>query len=277
MRQCEIMIKDMGDSKRVAANIHSTQKNTGEKPTVDAAIISHIFWPPLQKERLKNHPRIQPLIDQYSLEYAKYKNPRRLVWFSQLGQVQLEIDVIDEETGETMTKDFTCSPLQATLISHFEDNGGRWKVSDLSNETGVAEDIIRKKIGYWINHRVIKAVVGNNGELVYELVSFYDASHGSDHDVADHVYEEDDDGLVVSLSEHEEEETKAFESYILGMLSNSGQLSLDRIHNNLKMFVTGSEHRYSMTPRQLSGFLQHMCKAEKIEYGAGGMYKILNR
>jgi len=277
MRQCEIMIKDMGDSKRVAANIHSTQNNSAEKPVVDAAIISHIFWPPLQKERLKNHPRIQPLLDRYSLEYAKYKNPRRLVWFSQLGQVQLELDVIDEETGETMTKSFTCSPLQATLISHFEDNGGYWKVSDLSNETGVAEDIIRKKIGYWINHRVIKTVRGTNGELAYELVSFYDASHGADRDVISDVYEEDDDGLVVSLSEQEEEATKAFESYILGMLSNSGQLSLDRIHNNLKMFVTGSEHKYSMTPRQLSVFLQQMCKSDKIEYGAGGMYKTLKK
>merc|ERR1711957_697011 len=187
----------------------------GDKPIVDAAIISHIFWPPLQKEPLKNHPRIQPLLDQYSLEYAKYKNPRRLVWFSQLGQVQLEIDVIDEETGEVITTNFTCSPLQATLISHFEDNDGFWKVSDLSNETGVSGDIIRKKIGYWINHRVIKTVHGSNGELAYELASFHDASHGADRDMEGDMYEEEEDGLVVSLSEQEEEETKAFESYIL--------------------------------------------------------------
>ena len=147
----------------------------------------------------------------------------------------------------------------------------------MSNEIGATEDVIRKKIGFWINHRVIKTIVGENGELVYELVSFYDATHGTEHDAVDDIYEEDGNGLVVSLSEHEEEKTKAFESYILGMLSNSGQLSLDRIQNNLKMFVTGSEHRYNMTPRQLSLFLQQMCKAEKIEYSAGGMYKTLKK
>ena len=85
MRQCEIMIKDMDDSKRIAANIHSTiksqllnddnnnnNKKNGDKynvtanrnkdVVVDAAIVSHIFWPPLQKESMKNHPRIQSFI-----------------------------------------------------------------------------------------------------------------------------------------------------------------------------------------------------------------------
>jgi anaphase-promoting complex subunit 2 len=63
MRQCEIMIKDMDDSKRIAANIHSTIRGRSMEEennvVVDVAIVSHIFWPPLQKDSMKNHPRIQ--------------------------------------------------------------------------------------------------------------------------------------------------------------------------------------------------------------------------
>ena len=276
MRQCEIMIKDIGDSKRIAANIHSsiTEKNMEEddNPLVDAAIVSHIFWPPLQKESMKNHPRIQTFIDQFSLEYAKYKNPRRLVWFDQLGQVELELDVFDN--GEIVSKSFTCAPIQATLISHFEDNDGCWTSADLANETGVAEDVIKKKMGYWINNHVVKVSRGADGEAIYNLCSHSDAINALQRE---QMYEEEDNGLVVSMSGQETEELSTYESYVLNMLSNLGQLPLERIHNMLKMFVTGSDHNYNMTPQQLSQFLQQICKKEKIEYGADGMYKLVKK
>jgi len=278
MRQCEIMIKDMDDSKRIATNIHSTIRGKSEDedddngPVVDAAIISHIFWPPLQKEAMKNHPRIQAKIDQFGLEYAKYKNPRRLVWFQQLGQVTLELDVYDD--GEVVTKEFTCTPLQATLISHFEDNDGCWTAKDLANETGVSEDLIKKKMGMWINQHVVKVVSKVHGESCYELCSHQDATHAGE---KDNVYDEEDDGLVVSMSGQEEEELSIYESYVIGMLSNLGSLPLERIHNTLKMFVTGSDHKYNKTPHQLSLFLQQLCKDEKIECGADGMYKLIKK
>lgn len=276
MRQCEIMIKDIGDSKRIAANIHSSinEKNMEEddNPLVDAAIVSHIFWPPLQKESMKNHPRIQTFIDQFSLEYAKYKNPRRLVWFDQLGQVELELDVFDN--GEIVSKSFTCAPIQATLISHFEDNDGCWTSADLANETGVAEDVIKKKMGYWINNHVVKVSRGADGEAIYNLCSHSDAINALQRE---QMYEEEDNGLVVSMSGQETEELSTYESYVLNMLSNLGQLPLERIHNMLKMFVTGSDHNYNMTPQQLSQFLQQICKKEKIEYGADGMYKLVKK
>jgi len=262
MRQCEIMIKDMDDSKRIIANIHSTMKSkTRKDPVVQAAIVSHIFWPPLQKDQLRNHPRIQAMIDSFSLEYAKYKNPRRLVWFHQLGQVELDVDVIDEHTGDVVTKEFSCTPLQATLISHFEDNDGCWTANDLANETGVPIDVIQRKMGYWINHRVVK-ITQSIPEVSYGLCSIKDASLASNRDT----YDEDDDGLAVSLSAQEAEEIQAYESYILGMLSNLGQLPLERIHKMLGLFVSGSELRYNKTPQQLSVFLQQLCKEDKLEY-----------
>jgi len=92
MRNCEVMIKDMEDSKRANGNIHSTLDPDGsDKPVVDAAMISHIFWPSLQSEQLKHHPRIQSKLDVFSGAYAKLKNPRKLIWMNQLGTVQVSI------------------------------------------------------------------------------------------------------------------------------------------------------------------------------------------
>jgi anaphase-promoting complex subunit 2 len=118
MRQCEVMIKDVDNSKRTVHSIHEMIQGNDEQSkeekkkkdlVVDAAIVSHIFWPALQKEQLKHHPRIQSELDQFSEEYGKLKNPRRLVWLNQLGNVELELDVVED--GAAVTRTFSCSPL----------------------------------------------------------------------------------------------------------------------------------------------------------------------
>lgn len=280
LRQCEIMVKDIGDSKRICNNIHSAMRiskqggfdsNSDENDTVvDAAIISHIFWPALQKQSMKHHPRIQAKVDKFSDEYHKYKTPRKLVWFQHLGQVELELDVI-EENGEVSTKEFSCSPIHATLITHFEDNGGFWSARELSDETGLSEDMVRKKMSYWVNNNVVSFTrLGN--EAVYELASREDQFQSS----YDNFYE-DEDAPLVSSGGNEEEEWQTFESFIMGMLSNFGSLPLERIHNMLKTYAAGSDHGYKKSPQQLSAFLQQMCSQEKIERGGDGQFKLIKK
>ena len=173
-------------------------------------------------------------------------------------------------------QEFTCSTLQATLISHFEDRTW-WRASELSDETGVAEDVVRKKMGYWINNRVVQAVQSTGGTTTYTITSVDDFSE-SERDSAGGgsvVYEEDEgEGQAVSAGAQEAEEMKVFESYVVGMLTNLGQLPLDRIHNNLKMFVSGSDHKYDKTPRQLSMFLQRLCKEQRLEC-ENGCYQLI--
>jgi anaphase-promoting complex subunit 2 len=291
MRNCEVMIKDMDDSKRANANIHSTleQSTTRQrtaKPVTDVAMVSHIFWPTLQQDPLKHHPRIQAELDEFSAEYARLKNPRKLVWLDQLGTVQIELDVVedDPEGGEPVveTKEFTCTPLLATLISHFEDKQ-QWSVEDLSNETGVAEHILQKKMTYWVNNRVVRIVgQGSGGGPVYELATPSHLQEGGayrDHHADAMMMDEDMGDQAVSVSAQEEEEIQVYESYIMGMLTNLQQLPLERIHNMLKMFCSsGSDNvKYNKTPQQLSAFLQHLCKQEKLECGPDGMYKLFKK
>ncbi|KAL7456107.1 hypothetical protein ACHAWC_007603 [Mediolabrus comicus] len=281
LRSCEVMVKDIDDSKRIHTNIRSTLEATSssndESPVVDAAIVSHIFWPHLQRDTsLKHHNKIQSKLDQFCKEYEKLKNPRRLVWLQQLGTVELEVEAFETDCDGhrvSCVKDVTCTPAHATLLANFEDKT-RWTLEELSEETGMSEEMVRKRMGFWINQRVIQ-VNRAGDELLYSLISVSEAN-SNDHSFFDH-NDDDEQELAVSLGAHEEEEMKVYESYIVGMLSNLGQLPLQRIHSMLKTFVSGSEHSYDKTPNQLAVFLQQLCKDEKLEVGPDGMYKLLKK
>ncbi|KAL3933625.1 MAG: hypothetical protein SGBAC_010313 [Bacillariaceae sp.] len=288
MRSCEIMIKDTDDSKRIVSNIHNTLKSNSneEEPTeepkkdpVDAEIVSHIFWPALKNEQFKHHPRLQADLDEFGAEYARLKNPRRLVWLNQLGTVQLELDVLEPQPDGTMTmetREFSVAPLLATLISHFEDKA-EWTLEDLSNETGIAEQQLQKRMAYWVNYRVIKLIPGRE-QVTYEVATTEHLLQGeNDQNAAFASIDDEDQVQAVSHAAQEEEEMEVYESYICGMLTNLGQLPLERIHNMLKMFVTGSDVKYNKTPQQLSVVLKHLCKQEKLECGPDGMYKLVKK
>jgi anaphase-promoting complex subunit 2 len=292
MRNCEIMIKDIDDSKRVVTNIHQTIKSkqaasfmprtgltTKTDPRVDAAIVSGVFWPTLKKEPFKHHPRIQTELDQFSSEYGRLKNPRRLIWINQLGSVHLDLDVIEtrhDGTPVVETKEFKVSPLLATLISYFEDKD-EWTSEDLANEVGVPEHIVQKKMFFWINNHVIRLLSGGS-PMRYGVATHEHMLHGGNKfgdKTAGMMGDDGIDNLVISAAAQEEEEMEVYESYIVGMLTNLGQLSLDRIHSLLKTYVSGgSEVKYSKTPQQLGQFLQQLCRREKIERGPDGMYKL---
>ena len=198
---------------------------------------------------------------------------------NQLGVVQIELDVLEQlEDGTTAveTREFSVSPLLATLVSHFEDKD-EWNVEELANETGLTEHEIQKRMAYWVNNRVIKLVSGSQPST-YKVATTDHLLQGENDQVAAVVaMEEDQNGQSVSIAAQEEEEMEVFESYICGMLTNLGQLPLDRIHNMLKMFVTGSDVKYNKTPQQLSMFLKHLCKQEKLECGPDGMYKLIKK
>lgn len=264
MRHCEIMIKDTDDSKRILNNIHS-RNSVKDEWKVDAAIVSHIFWPSLQKESLKHHEKIQTKLDAFSDGYYSLKNPRKLVWLDQLGTVQLELDVIEHD-GTEKTKEFTCTPFHATLISHFEDKE-EWGLEELTMRLELPDEhVVAKKLAYWVNQRVLML----NSVGRYEIASPSNWNQAVDH--------AEEDAPQQVLGAQQDDALEVYESYVLGMLQRLEELSLDRIHNNLKMFATsGSDHQYNMTMRQLSSFLQKLCKDEKLECGVGGMYKLLKK
>ena len=181
MHHCEIMIKDIDDSRRINANLRSTAisalRETREKLrqhnvksqfrdndfVVSATMVSNVYWPTLEREGFKVYPEsVREQLNQYSTEFAILKNPRRLVWLEQMGSVDVDLYICDKQVS------FTCTPLHATLISHFEDNE-QWTREELANETGLLEDDISKQMNFWINNHVIRMDFQGASTFVYEL------------------------------------------------------------------------------------------------------------
>jgi len=168
------------------------------------------------------------------------------MWYNQLGTVQLQLDVVQD--GVVQTKNVTCTPLQATLISFFEDKT-LWSPEALSTEMGFSETTIEKLMQFRINHRVVgrRAADGH-----YLLASAKQWTSGivEDEDVSDEM-------PIGGNMDAEQDEW--FSSYITGMLKRYKELPLHRIHDMFKLFARGSDTAYNKTPRQLSALLQRLC------------------
>lgn len=59
-----------------------------------------------------------------------------------------------------------------------------------------------------------------------------------------------------------------------GMLTNLTKLPLDRIHNNLKMFMSGGDNKYDKSLPELQQLLWRLCSDEKLEQ-VDGEYRLV--
>ncbi|KYQ90483.1 anaphase promoting complex subunit 2 [Tieghemostelium lacteum] len=289
LHQCEIMVKDMTDSKRLNNLIHK-EMGSVNKGVYETLILSELFWPSSAlKDTLEPFKYPKEIIAQmglFSKEYERVKAPRKLINRYDFGRVELELVM---ENGNT--KEFTVSPIQASIISLFSSEGGDSESQvklTLDQMCSALEcknkEQVRKKLQFWIANQVVKEVNG-----VYQLnvkdssdtVSMAEVVDGDYvHGDSDEDTDSEDDVIIVeeqeeekSVSEKEKEEKmRVIENFIIGMLTNFKVLTLDRIHNMLTMF---NSEQYSSTQQELKQFLLKLINEEKIELN-NTEYKIKN-
>eukprot|EP00237_Pycnococcus_provasolii_P009737 CAMPEP_0198717778 /NCGR_PEP_ID=MMETSP1471-20131121/46443_1 /TAXON_ID=41880 /ORGANISM="Pycnococcus provasolii, Strain RCC733" /LENGTH=139 /DNA_ID=CAMNT_0044478395 /DNA_START=18 /DNA_END=437 /DNA_ORIENTATION=+ len=136
-------------------------------------------------------------------------------------------------------------------------------------------DACRKRATFWVSRGLLLERTSQSGGLSYEAASCADGSSGGGAATigatADRRDEDGEDGGAVASKEEQESDNMAvYESYIMGMLTNFDSLSLERIHNMLKMFVVSP--KYDKSQAELSKFLQRLVTDEKLMYD-GGMFK----
>ncbi|EEY69744.1 anaphase-promoting complex subunit, putative [Phytophthora infestans T30-4] len=236
LQQCEIMVRDIEDSKRLNGNQ---------------------FWPSLQGDDFVLHPKVSKDIDAFKNAYHVLRNPRSLEWNTSLGSVQLSIELEGEE------REFNVSPLQATMILYFEEKD-RWSVEELATKLEISADVLLKHVSLWVNHGLVSFASGRR-ELVAS-VSFQDTRCNDDSMV-------EELETAVSSDAQAEEDFKVLETYIVGMLSNFGSLSIQRIHNMLSTFARSGAQPYTKTISGLSVVLGKLVNTNKLEF-VGGQYQL---
>ncbi|KAL3697240.1 hypothetical protein R1sor_011316 [Riccia sorocarpa] len=298
MHSCEIMLKDIADSKRINSNIKASKSSSDPAVSqirsrltpsaqlgpdvgqigigkieqelsldmVDSTIISSLFWPPFQTEAIKVPEAVEFILDEYAQRYHALKAPRKLQWKKNLGTVKLELQFEDR------SNQFVVSPLHASIIMQFESQSS-WLASDLALSVGVPLATLRRRIMLWVNQGVLVESPGpKDGEWSYRIVENIGevgtraAGPSASGDAAP-LLDEDGESAVASMEDQWQQEMSVFESYVVGMLTNFESLPLDRIHNMLKMFV--SDPPYDKSLAQLQGFLARLVAEEKLEFREG--------
>ncbi|OQS07323.1 anaphase-promoting complex subunit [Thraustotheca clavata] len=247
--QCDIMVKDIEESKRIQSNISSI---------VDATIVSQHFWPPFQAEEFSLHPRLQKIIDDYRKSYHVLKNPRTLEWVPSLGFVNLCLELNSCEV------EFSCTQIQATILSYFEDEE-TWKLPNLANKLELDEFATKRHADFWIYQGVfvfdeLKNELALNNNYEPKTLS----TSPSDNEPID---------SLVSSDLQSEKDIEVLHSYIIGMLSNYASLPVQRIHTMLTTFARSGPKPYEKTIAELTQILRTMVSSGQVEY-IGGQYQL---
>ena len=284
LHKCEVMLKDMRDSKRLNGNIKAPpavgtpaatddkarkQTETLRSSPLDATVVSALFWPPFADEApdFALPESMNDLLETYGERYHHLKAPRKMKWRPTLGVVQMEIMWRDVEVSVSV------GPIEAALIHFFQDKA-RWSANELATALGVSKQTLRRKAVVWINAGVLKEEAGGDDHVAghgYRLTTGADADAASAFGAA----AADDSsagggGAVASAEDQAAAGMKVYEQYVIGMLTNFPSLPLDRIHNMLKMFV--SEPPYDRTSEQLAAFLAQLVAEDKVVM-EGNQYK----
>ncbi|KAH8272907.1 hypothetical protein KR018_008589 [Drosophila ironensis] len=282
LHSCEVMLKDVTDSKRINAHIHSdTDRTESEWPQlkpkarlitvncicldqqfdISSLIVSAQFWPSFNKESLQLPEELEEEFKKYTKAYESYKGNRTLNWRTVTGRVNISIEIGDR------TLDMVVSPTLAVLIYHFQ-NKNEWSIEDLSTITKVPASALRRRLSFWQNH----GLIAETAPGIFTLLEKESEKSQFEEMSLTEADEEDLESAMASASDQREEELQVFWSYIVGMLTNLDSMPIDRIHQMLKLFASHSGG-VEFTQDELKHFLQRKVREHKLIF-SGGVYQL---
>ncbi|KAM9207655.1 anaphase-promoting complex subunit 2 isoform 1-T1 [Dugong dugon] len=286
MHFCEVMLKDMADSRRINANIREEDEKrpAEEQPPfgVYAVILSSEFWPPFKDEKLEVPEDIKEALDIYCKKYEKLKAMRTLSWKHTLGLVTMDVELTDRTLSVAVT------PVQAVILLYFQDQDplefqGRpsvpadlgadaagegqawhphcsasatWTLEELSKAVKMPVALLRRRMSVWLQQGVLREEPAGTFSVIEE-----ERPQDRDNMVLMDSDDESDSGMASQADQKEEE--------LLAMLTNLESLSLERIYSMLRMFVMTGPALAEIDLQELQGYLQKKVRDHQLIYSAG--------
>ncbi|GAB1311397.1 hypothetical protein MFIFM68171_01607 [Madurella fahalii] len=211
LQNCDVMIKDVQDSRRLDTAIYrargsgqtrlvldwdamaaasGNRKEAEEDVEYHARILSRLFWPGLEREHFLLPKVIAEQQKRYEKGYEDLKSGRKLAWLNQLGQARVELEFSDR----TVTVD--CTTVEATVIYAFQDEAGdadtatatataagagakpvRKSVEELYEQLQMDEDLITAALNFWVAKGVL---IHRAGSQYYVAETLDDSSAAAD-------------------------------------------------------------------------------------------------
>ncbi|KAJ6246262.1 anaphase-promoting complex subunit 2 [Anaeramoeba flamelloides] len=297
-KHCQIMLKDVADSRRFSTNINERIKNStkvedqneNDKETetetetekekekekgkemgkeknndqivIEPLIISQLYWPELNEEKfVDNYTRAGKSKERFANEFSVLKKPRKLLWKHSIGLVDLELEIVGQETPIK----FKVNPLLATIILLFEEKE-EWKIEEILEKIEIDENVLKNKIYFWVKNGVLRFNEETN--LVSLIVEKDEQqSQNSRLEFIPEDESESQNNATSSLEKQQRAEEEVHKQFIINMLTNLGQLAFDNIYDMLKMFV--QDPPFDRTKEQFQDFLDRLVTQDLLEFGSG--------
>ncbi|KAG8194712.1 hypothetical protein JTE90_028026 [Oedothorax gibbosus] len=260
LHYCEVMLKDIADSKRLNSNITSGELKTYEQGDfpINTMILSAQFWPSFKEENLKLPEHIWTNLKKFTTAFESLKGNRTLVWKTHLGSVEVDIEM----KGRTVT--LKTSPIHVTILWHFQEKP-KWTITELSTEMQLSASVLRRKITFWQSHGILQ-------EIETDVFILLEEQRTPSRDSIVMV-EEERESVTASSQDMKEEELQTFWSFIVGMLTNMESLPLERIHSMLRMFAVQGSSTSECSIQDMKQFLEKKVRDRQLVYTAG-MFKL---
>jgi len=279
LQACEVMLRDIQDSRRVDTVIHKDQvldSGDGSGSELHSRILSHLFWPSLHSETFFIPPEISTLQSRYSAGFENLKQSRKLTWLHALGQVTVTLDLEDRTVIEEV-QTWQASVIHAFQPSPTEDASRpiTRTFDGLLERLEMTDSLLQNALTFWIGKLILKQTSTSPPTYtVLETLSDEDAAHPGTLSAANAAAAEVATAAAAPavLSEHEvaQEKMEVYSQYVVGMLTNGGPMPLQQIVMMLKLTVAGG---FPFGNEELKLYLEEEVRGGKLDF-AGGLYKI---
>ncbi len=279
LQACEVMLRDIQDSRRVDTVIHKDQvldSGDGSGSELHSRILSHLFWPSLHSETFFIPPEISTLQSRYSAGFENLKQSRKLTWLHALGQVTVTLDLEDRTVIEEV-QTWQASVIHAFQPSPTEDASRpvTRTFDELLSRLEMTDSLLQNALTFWIGKLILKQTSTSPPTYtVLETLSDEDAAHPGTLSAANAAAAEVATAAAAPavLSEHEvaQEKMEVYSQYVVGMLTNGGPMPLQQIVMMLKLTVAGG---FPFGNEELKLYLEEEVRGGKLDF-AGGLYKI---
>lgn len=296
LQACEVMLRDISDSRRVDAVIRNDQKLINPEhydrllprqpmPELHAKILSRFFWPAFQDQEFKIPEEVESVRRRYSAGFEAIKASRKLTWLNGLGQVLVELKM-----GDGREFDEEVTTWQATVIYAFQSpshDAVTMTVSSLAQQLEMSPALARSACLFWVSKRILTETSRDEFRVLEHLPSDDEDEYGAyGEDAGDANMQSGGVSNAAAAAEEaaaaaakESAEAAAMEKmnlywqFIVGMLTNQGAMPLQRIVMMLKIVVPGG---FPFSNEELREFLAGMVSRGKLEIISGGNYKLVH-
>lgn len=277
LQNCDVMFKDIQDSRRVDAVLRKAVRDSGSPPSMayKTKILSRLFWPNLVKDSFKVPAPVADVQEQYGRGFEQLKSTRKLHWMNQLGSATVHLELEDRSV------EVECKTYEAAVIYEFNGDGSgpaRRSFDDIWQTLMMDEDLLEEAFAFWVSKKVLHDV----GDRTYEVMERLDqAGDAAEQDDDEEMEADAEDAAATDMSKKgsamdtaERERRTVYWQFIVGMLTNSAPaMPLGQILMTMKLLIADG---CPWSNEELQEFLGEKIAEGELEL-AGGKYRLIKK